>query len=241
MCSTAFTKLNQVMQDEGRSALKEGAFLFSNVRIEAPRLGEGESPHEVARLWLKTLSSLYSSAPDNEGLIAEEILDEAPPVPTREKEEDRFREIIIDEVKRVKPDLIGNFSAMMTGRRQRRSGAAAVEIDYAGANLVANFGTLQTGANTKTINLIKRKIFDLTIQRDKKNGLAKDINHELIVYRPPFSDPKVSRVSLNRIQDAVGDLSDQSMKTGISFVPLESVPSIGAHVVEVESASKQLM
>jgi hypothetical protein len=68
-----------------------------------------------------------------------------------------------------------------------------VFIDFSGSFLVANFGTLLLTNRAQSVDKIKRRLWDLKVDRDKQQeSMMISRTHEMIVQHPAPDDPQIT-------------------------------------------------
>jgi hypothetical protein len=111
-----------------------------------------------------------------------------------------------------------------------------VIIDFAGSKLVANFGTLLANQHAVSVDRIKRRLWDLKVDRDnEKSGLAMR-DHEMIVQHPSKTDPQFSERQFERISEALASLEKQADQEEIRLRPMNTIDQIGDHLLAKEAA-----
>ncbi len=145
----------------------------------------------------------------------------------------RMRGIFVGSPARIAPPLTGFFSEETRSHRRRRahSKIAGISIDYAGPKFVANFATLQASTRAHSVDRIKRKMFDLKVRRDEDAGLFEPRTHEMIIFTPPRDSPLLNEGHLERLDEALGELTDQSQREGFGFQAMHEVADIGQRVM----------
>src|SRR4029077_7988460 len=139
---------------------------------------------------MAALSSIYSANPEitmvTDALVASDFPEIARP-------RDRLPALVLDYVTSKRPGLDKFFSEEIREQHlRRRANASAVYIDFAGSKIVANFGTLSASQHAASVDRIKRRLWDLKVDRDnEKGGLARR-DHEMIVQHPSKTDPQFS-------------------------------------------------
>lgn len=227
----ALSELEGALADQGQDAIRAGRFVFSGVEIGPVSAGEAGSLQELAATWMGALSSLYKYEPPNRGGIRVSDSDGA-------ASSDRLPILVLEQVAAHAPSLMDNFSEEIRLRRQRRSrtGIAGISIDYSGSRYVANFATLNLGAAASSVDRIKRKMFDLAVRRDGEAGLFAPRAHEMIIFAPSRDSPLVNDKQIERLDEALRDLTEQSKKEGFDLIAHSAVDAIGKRVVTAESA-----
>jgi hypothetical protein len=217
------------------NALVEFEPAFSSVYIGELQEGEGPSLETIASSWMIALSSLYTASPEMEarlvasGASIESIERGAPP--------DRLPSLVLEYVSRRRPGLSDFFNeAIRDNVTTRRGNVSRVIIDYAGSRLVANFGTLTVTSHAASVDRIKRRLWDLKVERDQERGPVVDRLHELFVQHPVEGDPQFSSRQLDRIAESITTLGEQARQEEIQFSPLHTVSEIGDHVLQREAA-----
>jgi hypothetical protein len=149
---------------------------------------------------------------------------------------DRLPSLVLQYVTNVRPGLEPFFNEHVRRQRTRRRGATAhsVIIDFAGSHLVANFGTLIASHHAASVDKIKRRMFDLIVQRDTDTPSLRSRTHEMIVQHPATDDPQITERQAALFQEGLGALTEQSLREDITFIPMTSVAAIGDHVLLAE-------
>ena len=152
---------------------------------------------------------------------------------------DRLPFLVCDFVKAQRTGFLGFFSQdLREGNARRVKGSShKIVIDFSGSHLVANFGTLKAGALTTSVNLIKRRLWDLKVERDKVPNIALHRAHEMILQRPSKDDPQLSERQHENIDEALAALEVQADQEELRLRPLGSVKEIGQHLLKVELAA----
>ncbi|ESZ30601.1 hypothetical protein [Mesorhizobium sp. L2C084A000] len=200
--------------------------------------GEGVSLEALAQSWMLALSSLY--VPPGTGLvkIPEETVDL---VAASENggSGDRLPFLVCDYVKGHREGYGGYFSADLRQGRARRTkgGSHRIVIDFAGPKLVANFGTLRAHAITQSVYLIKRRLWDLKVDRDREPAVAFARAHEMILHRPPQNDPQVTQQQQDTIAEALHALEAQADQEELRLLAMDSVPAIGERIISYDAAA----
>jgi hypothetical protein len=215
------------------SAIADYRPIFSGVVVGELRDAEGLSLQSIASSWMVALSSIYSptsAAMDLTSVQAVELSEAARP-------RDRLPALVLDYVKSKRPGLDKFFSEEIREQFvRRRANASAVYIDFAGSKVVANFGTLSASQHVASVDRIKRRLWDLKVDRDnEKGGLAKR-DHEMIVQHPSNDDPQFSEKQFDRINEALVSLEQQADQEEIRFRPMNTIDQIGDHLLAKEAA-----
>jgi len=228
----ALNELRSLLSDRGKEALTEGALVFSGVNVGAVSDGEARSLPDLARTWMAALSSLYRYE-------AAELVQRAPieQIDDGVGPQDRLPLLVLDHVNSIRPALGNYFSEeiRLQLRRRPKSKIAGVSIDFSGPKLVANFATLQANTQATAVDRIKRKMFDLKVRRDEDGRLLPQRLHEMIVFTPPRESLSLNERQLERLDDALYELTFQSSREGFNFRAMHGVPDIGARLLLLES------
>lgn len=215
---------------------------ISGVYLGECREVEGRSLEGVAQGWMASLSSLYDPARgrDMRSLthsvaMLEEVADDLEGGRTG----DRLPFLVCDYVKELRAGYGKYFSSdLRNGAGKRvKGGSHRILIDYAGPRLVANFGTLKAGSITSSVHLIKRRLWDLKVERDREPNEALARVHEMILQRPPKDDPQVSTRQQASIDAALNDLEEQADQEKLHLLALDSVSAIGQRIMRLELAA----
>ena len=230
----ALEELRADLAIRGIEALSAPKPTFSGISIGTLADGEANSVQEVARSWMISSSSLYDTAQALS--IAVEARALAAPSEGGAVVTDRLPSLVLNYVAVKRPGLREFFNEDIRDERRRRrhSKAHSVIIDYAGSHLVANFGTMAVTQPTASVDKIKRRIFDLLIDRDtEKRAIAKR-RHEMIVQHPDRDDPQITERQFDAVEEAIASLSDQAQREEIVLIASTSVSKIGDHILETE-------
>lgn len=232
----AIQELRADLGQRGADALLAPRPIFSGVSLGDMRDGEGPDLATIARAWMSAISSLYDAAKIAAEIVAyqEAGVSEEAAVPGMG---DRLAALVMDYVTRSRPGLQDFFDDEIRERRPRRrkSKVHSVNIDFAGSRVVANFGTFMAAHRATSVDRIKRRMFDLLVDRDRERGTFNGRAHEMLVHHPSHDDPQVSERQLEDIHEALDDLSNQARAESLEFFRMTSVADIGNHLVEREA------
>lgn len=234
----ALDVLTADLSERGERAIVEFRPVFSGVVLGEIGETEGHSLEDAASLWMATLSSLYDrrgevesadlSTFDLADLVAQE---------NREPAGERLPALVLEYIVERNPGLVKFFSSdIRSDTKRRRRNIHGVLIDFAGSRLVANFGTLSPISYAASIDRLKRRLWDLKIDRDKELAGMTARAHELIVFRPQLDDPTLSEKQQSKLTEALGALEDQADQEELRLRPMSSVLDIAHHVLEREAA-----
>ncbi len=231
----ALRELQNDCINRGIEALTSPNPAFSGISLGNLSEGQANSVEEVAKTWLATLSSLHeedfpiSLAPTEETYL---VLSEPGEPP------DRLPWLVLNYVQEHRPGLDRFFSQDIREHRQRRRRSTVhdVLIDFSGSKLVANFGTFKATARASSVDAIKRRMWDLTVNRDAEPLPLVARTHEMIVQHPSADDPQISKSQYERLQEAVIALSEQAKSEELVFSSMTNVKQIGKHIVHAEAA-----
>ncbi len=210
----------------------------SGIFIGQCREAEGSSLKAISQSWMMALSSLYVKPLVLEDIVSVERMDIATTSDAMQSG-DRLPFLVCDFVKGQRAGFANYFSSdLREGRARRIKGSShKVVIDFSGSHLVANFGTLKAGALTGSVNLIKRRLWDLKVERDREPNEGFRRNHEMILQRPPKDDPQVSERQQANISEALKELEVQADQEELRLRPMGSVQEIGQHLLNLELAA----
>lgn len=183
---------------------------------------------------MAALSSLYS--------LPQEIVEADIPiremVAQSESGGDRLPFLVCSYVKSKREGFADFFrSDLREGRQRRKKGSShKIIIDFSGSKLVANFGTLKAGSLSGSVHLIKRRLWDLKVERDREPNPAFDRNHEMILQRPDKDDPQITEKQQANLSEAFKELEHQASQEKLQLRAMASVESIGEHIFSAEAA-----
>lgn len=217
----AFTKPDAAVTGIGFGALREA---------------EGRNLESVARSWMSALSSLYVEPTAEMVAVPRPVINMVADV--GQGSGDRLPFMVCDYVKSQREGFAGYFSADLREGKQRRLKGSShkVIIDFSGSKLVANFGTLKAGSLTGSVNLIKRRLWDLKVERDREPSNEFTRKHEMILQRPPKDDPQVTDKQQANLDEAFEALEHQADQEELRLRALGSVQQIGEHILSSEAA-----
>jgi hypothetical protein len=225
--------LDADLGERGVAALTDPKKTFSGVSVGSLSDGEANSVQDLCRNWMSSLSSLYSVStvelmrvPLVEPAVSETLTTNA----------DRLPALVLQYVTNVRPGLEPFFNEDVRERRSRRRGTKVhdVIIDFSSSRLVANFGTLMVSHHAASVDKIKRRMFDLLVQRDTDESTLPSRSHEMIVQHPASDDPQITDRQSGLLQESLASLAEQSRSERIEFIPMTNVAAIGDHVLQAE-------
>lgn len=230
---------DSMLAEVGLSAMRDPEWIFASIHLGQIRDGAGNSVEEIARQWLAYSSSFHDQP--TPGLIAKTAElrgfgseDLAPVSVIR----DRLPKLVHDYVVERQPRLSKAFSdvsiQVAQGRRRRKS--HEVNIDFYGAKIVANLGTLVAGGIGTSVEHLKRKMWDLKVARDQHGSPLLHLRHEMLVQHPANDDPQLSQRQLDNLNEALSELERQADLEQLRLRPLTTVREIGEHILRAEAA-----
>jgi hypothetical protein len=227
--------LRHELSERALDALLSPTPAVSGVYFGECREAEGENLAAIGRSWMSALSSLYS--PIAEALMLPEILAYGE-LGASASSGDRLPRLVMDYVSERRDSYLKFFSSdLRSGRQRRMSGRShEVMIDFAGSRLVANFGTLKAGGLPGSVNLIKRRLWDLKVERDRDTQTTITRAHEMLIQRPAHDDPQISDKQHSNLSEALAALEEQADQEELRVQAFESVIAIGERVMKAEAA-----
>lgn len=216
----------------GVDAIEQPQPLISGVEIGATREAEGVTFEAIGASWMRSLSSLYRDEARQPVGAADDAVAQAEGV------SDQLPALVMDYVRERREGFFNYFSRdLREGRRRRLAGRShQVLIDFGGSRLVANFGTLRASGIAHSVTLIKRRLWDLKVERDREPQSASGRQHEMIIHRPPQGDPRVTANQHSYLSDALTALEEQADQEQLRLRPLSTITEIGEHVLQAEVA-----
>lgn len=195
---------------------------------------EGRSASQVGSTWLEAMSSLYMR-PGPETVLVQQLVETSPPETRGSREIDKLR-LLFDYVAKRQPLLMSAFNHdLFSAARGRRRKPQGVFIDFSGARLVANFGILSPSGYVRSIDKIKRRMWDLKIARDQDDAGPHARAHEMIVQHPKEEELR-GKSQASRMYDSIRELEEQADMQEIRFRPMISFEEIGNHLLAKEAA-----
>lgn len=208
--------------------------IFSGVVLGQVGDAEGQSLKTIAYTWMVSLSSLYS--PRSEMALASEAVTDADAAEIA-RPRDRLPALVLDYVTSKRPGLDKCFSEEIREQHaRRRANASAIYIDFAGSRIVANFSTLSATHHVASVDRIKRRLWDLKVDRDNEKSELSRRDHEMIVQHPPKNDPQFSEKQIDRMEQALAALEQQADQEEIRFRAMNTINQIGDHLLAKEAA-----
>ena len=229
----ALDELKGDLAHRGIEALTEPRKTFSGISFGPLLEGEANSVEDLCRNWMSSISSLYSASAAE---LMSTLPTEPPVAEVLTTAADRLPALVLRYVTNIRPGLEPFFNEDVRQQRTRRRSTKvhSVIIDFAGSRLVANFGTLMASHHAASVDKIKRRMFDLIVERDTEAHPLRSRAHEMIIQHPGSEDPQITDRQSATLQEGIDALAEQSRREGIKFVPMTSVAAIGDHVLQVE-------
>lgn len=236
VAGVALDELRYDLASRSTQALIDFRPSITGVSIGELRRTEGVSLQSIGAAWMSSLSSLYDS---DAAAIALEMDD--PEATYEDRFEalasgDRLPLLVLDYVVDSRAGLAGFFRSDL-GKRPRRRRSHEVSIDFTGSKLVANFGTLQVGQITRSVDLIKRRLWDLKVERDSDTGIFSR-EHEMLIQMPAADDPQVSEKQFENLEVARLALEKQADQEELRLEAYSTVAEIGQRVLDAEQVDE---
>jgi len=157
--NVAIAELKADLQSLRLQALMDFRPTISGITVGDIRAAEGASLEAIGAAWMSAMSCLYSptikphkipeSSEEQDGLLSTDAFATG----------DRLPNLVCDYVSNLRQGLRNAFRADM-GKQTRRNRSHEIAIHFNGSRLVANFGTLRVGHLPRSIDLIKRRMWD---------------------------------------------------------------------------------
>lgn len=233
VAGVALDELNYDFASRSAQALLDFRPLITGVSVGDVREAEGVSLQAIGAAWMSALSSLYDT-----DAVAVALESDDPEATYEDRFEalasgDRLPALVLDYVVENRAGLAGFFRSDL-GKRPRRRRSHEVSIDFTGSKLVANFGTLQVGQITRSVDLIKRRLWDLKVERDSEASTAFHREHEMLIQMPAPNDPQVSEKQFENLEVARQALEEQADQEDLRLEAFTSVAEIGQRVLASE-------
>ena len=236
--TVALNAVEKFFQDRGASGLESFSPPVSGVELGSFRIAQGDSWLSVAERWYSASSAMFIKPRHLTAVY------EAPPVAAFlnageriSHVADKLPKLVLDYVIEKRPNLDRYFNPRISRDQKsirRKSYEAAV--DYSGSRLVASFGTL-FASKSAPVNIIKRRMWDLNVDKRRDAESAFMRNYEMIVQHPAKNDPQVSDKQYENILKAIDVLEREADISEIRLRPMNSVEDIGKHVLAYEDAA----
>lgn len=146
--------------------------------------------------------------------------------------------LVLDYVKERRAGFALFFNEdIQQGKKRRFAGRShEIHIDFAGSRLVANFEPLQPSQIATSVTKIKRRLWDLKVERDRTPVMAGVRLHEMFVHAPGKDDPRFTRKQHEKVHEAIHALEEQADQEELRLRPLSSVYEMGDRILEAEAA-----
>ncbi|GLQ25784.1 hypothetical protein [Sulfitobacter pacificus] len=227
--------LDQNLSD-GISSLSDLNFPVDGLAIGECQTSVGLSAKDTATLWMASLSSFYEKAEKHEPSTAGDVIAIASNKIERRLE--RLPVQVLGVVERRHSNLLGYFHEDVRNRREKRARAnARIKIDYDGMKLSANIDRFNVDQPTATVGMLKQRMWDLAVQREKLEPASRDTkSFEMLVDFPQHRYLDKPRRSIERIQEHLRELTAQADREQIMLRTLAGAEQIGEHIVRRETA-----
>lgn len=210
----------------------------SAISVGVAHEAQGQNLNLVASNWLAAMSSFYLSDQLGASIKLPTIVD------TIEAEigqaSERLPSLVLQYVLSKQPNVVGAFSRDIQDGKQRRKAGAHGIIDFSGRKLVANFSTLKPQGFSSSIDRIKRRMWDLKIDKDGEGQCLIGRNtarlHEMFIQHPPENDPQLTQSQVDKIFTSLTELERQADQEEIRLRPMTTVEQIGNHLLLSEAA-----
>lgn len=231
----ALDYLRQDLVARSLDALTDPRPAISGAYVLPCRDAEANSLKEIGANWMRALSSLYREEVAAIEQPAANVLQFPKP---RAVGGDRLPTLVLEYVTERRAGYAPFFASDIREGKMRRSTNKSHEvvIDFAGSRLAANFGTLQAQSITKSVHLIKRRLWDLKVDRDDVSSGIGHREHEMIVQAPRSTDPQVTEKQQAKLAKALDALEQQADQESLKLLALSSVEEIGERVLRLEVA-----
>ena len=233
VAGVALDQLRVALAERGADAVLDFRPSITGFTVGEVRVAEGISLKAIGVSWMRALSSFYDQTIDDMSLEADD------PDSTYESRfetfsgRDRLPKLVLEFVTNERVGLAKFFRDDLSGRVRRRR-SHEVSIDFAGSRLVANFGTLQAGQTARSVDLIKRRLWDLKVQRDSRKDEAFRREHEMLIQMPAMNDPQINDKQFENLELARQALEEQADQEELRLQAFASVGEIGIRVLEAE-------
>jgi hypothetical protein len=236
VASVALDELQFDLAARSASAVSDFRPTITGLTVGDIRLAEGISLQSIGVAWMSAMSSLYDLNVSDAVLETDDLdatyEDRFEALATG----DRLPRLVLDYVVAERNGLANFFRNDLSGTQRRRR-SHEVSIDFTGSKLVANFGTLQATRLTQSVDLIKRRLWDLKVDRDSETSDVFRRNHEMLIQVPADGDPQVSERQFEKLTVARKALEEQADQEELRLEAFNSVSAIGQRVLVAEGTS----
>lgn len=225
------------MQTRGLEALSSPRQVVTSVSVGDIRPGAGRTLEAIGVSWMASLSSLYDIDSDRGEMIDDMLTDDE--ANKRDAGGDRLPKLVLNYVMQQELSFAQYFRADLMASHQTRRKSHEIIIDYSGPRLTANFGTIRAGRISQSVDLIKRRLWDLKVKRDGDHNLRASTahQHEMLVQVPPRDDPQITERQLDNLWTAQGALEKQADLEHLRLQTFTSVEQIGERVLRIEAVN----
>lgn len=220
------------LSSRGLDAIILPTQFLTGVSLGSPRKGEGEGLASIARSWLESLSSLQSEQPFHVAVtgLAEQVVAYA-----REARRP-LPQSVLKHVNERMPEISRYFSGRILSGRRYRVKPNEIDIDYRGQRLVANIAALKLSRVNSQVGLIKQRLYDLKLDRERSVDVGDGRVHELIVEVSEEAKASLSRSQEASFRDVTTAMVKQADDLSLRFLQFDSAEKIAEHIVEKEAA-----
>ncbi len=223
------------IQNRGLEVMLNFTPPMSGLFLGEIRQAEGRSLDEVASHWLEAASSLHEGAHSLRIPQATEVPVLVPHSGSRALTPAKLRSDIREYIA-LKDQSFWSYFSEQAARSSPNVSAARPILDYSGRRLAANFGILNTN-HFATLNGIKRRMWDLSIDKIRSAEDRTQREHEMIVQYPTDGKNGADDKVLAGVKAALKDLEAEADISEIRLRPLTSVKDIAEHLLAVELAA----
>jgi hypothetical protein len=237
--SVALEAVQARLISKGLEAVRDFESPVSGVVLGSFREAEASDWQSLAVRWLEASSPLYERPAEKFPSVYRQEEDEIYGNPNRAiglpGPRERLPLLVLEYISDQRPTFARYFSPRVSKPNTRRPSYEAA-IDYAGVRVVANFGTL-FASRAQSVNNIKRRMWDLSVDMEREEGSMLKRQHEMIVQAPQKNDPQISDVQFKNVTDALRVLEEEADTKQIRLLPMTSVQEIGQHLLKLEAAA----
>lgn len=237
--SVALEAMTDVLSRKGMSAIDSFESPVSGVMLGDFREARASDWRSIAKRWLAATSPLYDAVSETSVGVYQaendvEIYGASNGAAKSISPKERLPQLVMEYVSDQKPSFARYFTPRVTRPTSRRPSYEAA-IDYAGVKVVANFGTL-FASRAKSVDNIKRRMWDLSVDMEREDGTMLRRRHEMIIQAPRKNDPQVSDVQFKNVAQALRVLEEEADTKEIRLRQLHTVEEIGQHILQLEAA-----
>ena len=223
--SSGLERLQELIDKDALLVGIDLEFDLNHFEIGEWKKGAGHSADDVAEKWLSALSSLHDVSLKKFELVSQ--------IPTkRERKVNATREFqnnVFSLFAQRLPNDVDKFSSYIRSGKNRPFSKGDVLVDYSGRNLTASFETVGSEKRRKTVDTMKRRLWDLSVYRESSKFDGRHHYQMIVSSAGAAFDP-------DERADLLEELTEQADKHELRLRQFETANAVVDHIVELEAA-----